>query len=98
LHDKKEKTCLLIHITIPDYSNVNTKETEKLISFKDHEIKVIRVWKMRTKIVPVIIGALGTIRKGLDQDHQLLPSQLSTTELQTITLMSTVHIIHTVLG
>jgi hypothetical protein len=25
LHDKKEKTCLLIDITLPDDSNVNTK-------------------------------------------------------------------------
>jgi hypothetical protein len=97
LHDKKEKTCLLIHITIPDYSNVNTKETEKLIIFKDHEFEVSGVWKMRTKIVPLIIGASATIKKGLDQDHQLLPSHLPTIELQKITLMSTAHIIHKVL-
>jgi hypothetical protein len=56
------------------------------------------VWKIRTKIVPVVIAALGTIKKGLNQDHQLLPSQLPTTELQKITLISTAHIIHKVLG
>ena len=33
LHDKKEKTCLLIVIAIPDDSNVNTKETEKLSKY-----------------------------------------------------------------
>jgi hypothetical protein len=26
LHDKKEKTCLLFDINIPDYSNINTKK------------------------------------------------------------------------
>jgi len=57
LQDKKEKTCLLIDITIPDDSNVNTKEAEKL----------------KTKIVSVIIGALGTIKKGLYQNVLLLP-------------------------
>jgi len=30
LQDKKEKTCLLIDITIADDSNANTKETEKI--------------------------------------------------------------------
>jgi len=30
LHDKEENTCLVIVITIPSDSNINTKETEKL--------------------------------------------------------------------
>jgi len=52
---------------------------------------------VRTKIVPVIIGALRTIKKGLDKNLQLLPGHPSATELQKITLMSTAHIIHKVL-
>jgi len=32
------------------------------------EINVGRMWKVRTKVVPVIIGALGTTEKGLDQN------------------------------
>jgi len=40
---------------------------------KDLEIKVRRMWKAGIKIVPVINGALGTIKKGLDQNLQLLP-------------------------
>ena len=72
--------------------NVNTKETEKLSSYKDLEIGVSRMWKVRTKIVPVITGALGTVRKGLDQNLQSLPDHPSALGLQ-ITLMSTTHII-----
>jgi len=49
------------------------------------------------KNVPVIIVALGTIKKGLDQNLQLLPGYPSATELQKITLMSTAHIIRKVL-
>jgi len=56
------------------------------------------MWKVRTKILPVIIGALGTIKKGLDQNLQLLPGHLSATELQKITIMSTAHSIRKVLG
>jgi len=50
LHDKKEKTRLLIAIAIPDDSNVNTKEAEKLNKNKDLEIEVSRMWKVRTKV------------------------------------------------
>ena len=85
------KTCLLIDIDIPDDSNVRTKETEKLSNYKDLKIEVSRTWKVRTKIVAVIIGALGTIKKGLDQNLQLLPGHRSATELQKVTLISTAH-------
>jgi hypothetical protein len=58
LYYKKDKTCLLIDIDIPDYSNFNTKETEKLNKYKDLEVEVSRMWKVSIKIVPIIIGAL----------------------------------------
>jgi len=35
------------------------------------------MWKARTKIVPVIIGALGTMKNGLVQNLQLLPGHQS---------------------
>jgi hypothetical protein len=88
---------LLTDIAILYDSNINTQETETK-QFKDLEIEVSRMWKVRTKIVPVIIGALGTIKVGLDQNLQLLPGHLSAIELQKIALMSTAHIIRKVLG
>jgi hypothetical protein len=76
---------------------VNTKETEKRSKCKGLETEVNRMWKVRTKIVPVVIGALGTI-KGLDQNFQLLSGHPSATELPKIALMSTPHIFSKVLG
>jgi hypothetical protein len=52
---------------------------------------------VKTKILLVIIGALGALKKGLDENRQLLPGHQSASELQKITLMSTAHIIHNVL-
>jgi hypothetical protein len=96
--DRKEKTRLLIDITTADESNVNTKETERLNKCKDLEIEANRMWKVRTKIVPVTNGALGTMNKGLDQNPQSLPAQLSAIELQKVTPMSTAHCICKVWG
>ena len=72
LHDKKKKIGLLIDVAIPDDLNVNTKETGKLSKYNDLEINVSRMWNVRTKVMPVIIGALATIEKGSDQNLQLL--------------------------
>jgi hypothetical protein len=41
--------------------------------------------------VPVITGVLGTIKKGIVQNVQLLPDHPSAIELQKVTLMSTAH-------
>jgi len=41
--------------------------TNKKKKCNDLELKVSRMWTVRTKIVPVIIGALGTSKKGLDK-------------------------------
>jgi hypothetical protein len=56
------------------------------------------MWKVRIKIVPVVSGALGTIKKGLDQNLQVLRGHPSAIGLQKITPVITAHIIHKVLG
>jgi hypothetical protein len=93
---------IIINLSTDRYSHtrwfeVNTKEIEKLSKCKGLEIEVSRMWKVRTKIVPVVIGALGTI-KGLDHNFQLLSGHPSATELPKIALMSTAHTISRMLG
>jgi len=48
--------------------------------------------------VSVIVGALGTTKKGLDQNLQLHPGHQSAVDLHKITLMNTATIIRKVLG
>ena len=88
----------MIDMAIAGDSKGNTKENEKRSKYKDLDIEVSRVWKVRTKIVPVVIEALGTIEGGLDQNLQLFPGHASATELQKVTLISTAHRICIVLG
>jgi len=56
------------------------------------------MWTVRTNMVPVILGALGTIEKGLDQNLQLPPRHSSAIEAQKVTLMTTAHSIRKVSG
>ena len=44
------------------------KVIEKPSKYKDLEIETTRMWGMRTKTVPVIVGALRLIREGMDQN------------------------------
>ena len=50
--------------------------------YKDLEIEVSRIWKVGTKTEPIIIGAIGKIKKGLDHNLQLLPGHPSAKEIK----------------
>ena len=66
LKNKKDKTCLLIDMAIPLDTNTSVKTTEKLNKHKDLEIEVERMCGLKKTTVPVVMGALGTINKVIE--------------------------------
>ena len=66
IKNKLEKRCLLIDMSIPTEKNSSVKVTEKLSKYKDLEIEVERVSGMKVTTILVVIGALGLIKKGLE--------------------------------
>ena len=98
IKDYATRTCLLIDMTCPQDPNVSTKEFEKLSKYKDLQIEVTNMWSLETTIVPVVIGALGMIKKGTEKHIEKLPGKPSLHELQKITLMGTAHILRKALS
>ena len=39
------------------------KEAEKILKYNNLTIEIQRMWNVKTKVIPVIIGATGTISK-----------------------------------
>ena len=54
---------MLIDIAISGDRNVIKKEAEKIPKYKDLTIEIQCMWNVKTKVIPVIIGATGTISK-----------------------------------
>ena len=98
IKDHINNTCQLIDMTIPSDRNVSIKEVEKLSKYKDLEIEVSKMWKMKTTTLPVVIGALGVIRKGMRLKVEKIPGTIHIEELQKIALMGTAHILRKVLS
>lgn len=93
IKDHKNKFCLLIDPSVPSDNNVSTKEFDKLSKYKDLQIEIEKMWELKTTIVPVIIGALGMVKKGVDEYLNKIPGNPSLTEVQKIVLTSTAHIL-----
>ena len=95
---KQNKTCQLIDMSVPSDSNISAKEFEKLSKYKDLEIEIAKMWKMKTKTIPVIVGALGMIKKGTQKYVNEIPGNLSLAEIQKIVLNNTAHILRRTLS
>ena len=54
-------TRILIDVGISGDRNVIKKEAEKILKYKDLTIEIQRMWNVKTKVIPVIIGATGTV-------------------------------------
>jgi hypothetical protein len=63
IRDNEKGTRMLIHVAISGERNVIKKEAEKILKYKDLTTEIQRMWNVKTKMIPVIIGAIGTISK-----------------------------------
>ena len=44
-------------------NNNNNKEAEKILKYKDLTIEIQHMWNIEARVIPVLIGATGTISK-----------------------------------
>ncbi|KAJ8024707.1 hypothetical protein HOLleu_34687 [Holothuria leucospilota] len=96
--DFKEKKCLLIDVAVPSDKNISIKTTEKLSKYKDLEIEICRMWQMKTETVPVVVGALGMCKKGMNAYLNKLPGQIDMNLVQKTALLGTAHILRKMLS
>jgi len=73
IRDNEKRTCMLIDVAISGERNVFKKEAKKILKYKDFTIEVQRMWNVKTKVIPVIIGATGTFSKSFSEQHTRKP-------------------------
>ena len=60
-------------------------------------IEIHRMWNVKTKVIPVIIGATGTISKSIRKYVSNIPENHEVKELQKSAILGTAHILRKVL-
>jgi len=88
---------MLIDVSVSADKNVIKKEAEKILKYKDLTIEVQRIWNVKTKVIPVLIGAIGTISKSFRKYVSNIPGKHEVKELQKTAILDTAHILQKVL-
>ena len=97
IHDNEKGICMLIDAAIKGDRNVVKKEAEKILKYKDLTIEIQRMWNVKTKVIPVKIGATGTISKSFWKYVSNIPGNHEVKELQKTPILGTAHILRKVL-
>ena len=84
IKDYKEITCKLIDFTFRIDINISAKEFKKLSKYKDLQIEVDRIWQLKTSIIiPIVVVALGLVKKGTAKHLEKIPGKQNLAEIQT---------------
>ena len=92
--DKQNNKGYFIDVTIPGDARIKMKTTEKLDKYRDLQIIVQQLWGVPISIVPIVIGALGSVSLDhsnwltvLDFDYHVIPLLQKTVLLGTFNIL-----------
>ena len=88
---------MLIDVALSGDRNVTKKEAEKILNYKDLTIEIQLMWNVKTKAIPVIIGATGSVSKSFRKYVSNIPGKHEVKELQKTAILGTAHILRKVL-
>jgi len=88
---------MLIDVAISGDRNVIKKEGEKILKYKELTIEIQRMWNVKTKVIPVIIGATGIISKSFRKYVSNIAGKYEVKELQKTAILGTAQMFREVL-
>ena len=94
---KKKRICKIVDFAVPPDHKIKLKECEKKDKKLDLATELKKLWNMQVTIVPIVIGAFGTVTKGLLKGMEDLEVIRRVKNIQTTALLRTVRILRRVL-
>ena len=91
--NKRTKSCLIIDIAIPGDKNIITKEQEKIDKYQDLQTELGKLWKLKTEVVHVVVGALATTSQNLNIYIKKIDVPIVTSCLQKTVILGTAFIL-----
>ena len=96
--EKNTNKWLIIDVTCPVDNNLILKRNERLDNYAELRLEIARMWDKETLIVPIIIGALGSIPNDLEYNMKKLGISYKVETLQRSVLLRAANILRKVLS
>ena len=94
---KKRRTRRIVDFAVSADHKVKLKESEKSDNFQNLVRELKKLWNMEVAVVPIVIGALGTVAKGLVQGLEDLEITGRVESMPTTALLRSARILRIVL-
>ena len=65
INNKKKRTCKIVDLAVPADPRIKLKECEKKDKYHNLARELKKLGNMKATIIPIVIGAFGTVTKGL---------------------------------
>ena len=93
----KKRTCKIVDFAVPADHRIKLKKYEKKDKYLDLARELKKLWNRQVTIIPIVIGAFGTVTKGLLKGLENLEVGGRVETIQTTTLLKTTKILRRVL-
>ena len=93
LVDKSRRSCHVIDVAIPEDGEVKEKEAEKVEKHQNLVRELKRMWEVKTKVVPTVMGDLGTVPLRLKGNLKDIGVDTSITLIQKSALLGSARIL-----
>ena len=91
--NKRKRICKIVDFAVPADHRINLKESEKKDKYLDLARELKKLWNMKVTIVPIVIGVLAIVTKGLLKGLEDLEVGGRVETIQTTTLLMTARIL-----
>ena len=61
--EKEERSCKIIGFEVPRDSRIDEKDKDKIEKYQDLGREFQKIWNVKVKITPLVVGSLGAITK-----------------------------------
>ena len=96
LVDKSNKSCHIIGVAIPEDRRVRQKEFEKTEKYQNLARELRRMWEVKTNVIPIVLGALGTVPLRLKGNVKAIGVDTSISLIQKSALLGSARILRKV--
>ena len=86
--NKRDKSCQIIDVAFPEDGRGSENEDKKGEKYQDLAREIRTMWDLRTEVILVVMGALGSVPMNLENNLKVIDAKISVKVIQKCALLS----------